>query len=307
MMTSRREFLIQGATAITAATLISGNPLRLMANPLGRPGGLQLYTVMEQLQNNFDSTLAQVSAIGYKEVELAGFLGKKPAEFKKSLDNAGLHCASVHIPGAGSTQKAMDYAVGMGANYIISSVTLPQRAVMAPGKFDRAAFMAVLSSLTPDDYKSIAERCNRMGEQAKKAGLQFGYHNHNFEFKPLGGQIGYDEILKDTDPGLVKFELDCGWMVAAGHDPVAYLNKFPGRYRLLHVKDFKPTTAPSLGLDARPVAAELGRGHIDYKPIFAAAKKSAVEWYYVEQEPPFLEMPALEAIKVDYDYLHGLV
>jgi sugar phosphate isomerase/epimerase len=306
MAMSRRDFLIQGVTAITAAMLVSGNRSRLMADPLGRPVGLQLYTVMAQLQKDFDGTLAQVGAIGYKEVELAGFFGKKPAEFKKSLDSAGLHCASVHISGDGGIQEAIDYATGIGAKYVISSIILPQRVVMPPDKFNFKTFLATLSSLTLDDYKSIAERCNTMGEQAKKAGLQFGYHNHNFEFKPLPEETGYDEILKLTDPDMVKFELDCGWMVAAGHDPVAYLTKFPDRYRLLHIKDFKATATPSLALDARPVAAELGRGHIDYRPIFAAAKKSAVDWYYVEQEPPFVEMPALEAIKVDYQYLHSM-
>ncbi len=306
MAKSRREFLIQGASAIAAASLLGGNPMRLRANPLGRPIGLQLYAVTEQLEKDFDGTLAQVSAIGYKEVEMAGFFGKKPSQFKSSLDRAGLHCGSVHIFGGGGIQEAIDYAHGVGANYVISSVTLPARAPMPPGKFDRKFFMDVLGSLTLEDYKSIAEQCNKMGEQAKQAGLKFGYHNHNFEFKPYSGGIGYDEIIKLTDPTLVNFELDCGWMVAAGHDPVAYLTKFPSRYRLLHIKDFKATPAPSVELDAKPVATELGRGHVDYKPIFAAAKKASVEQYYVEQEPPFVEMPAIEAIKVDYEYLHGM-
>ncbi len=110
-------------------------------------------------------------------------------------------------------------------------------------------------------------------------------------------------MLNATDPELVKFELDCGWMVAAGHDPVAYLTKFPNRYRLLHLKDFKATPSPSLALAATPTAPAIGRGHVDYKPIFAAAGKSAVEWYYVEQEPPFVEMTAMEAVRVNYEYL----
>jgi sugar phosphate isomerase/epimerase len=171
------------------------------------------------------------------------------------------------------------------------------------------AMMAQLSALNLDEFKKIAARCNVMGEQAKKEGLQFGYHNHNFEFKPQdGGAVGYDVVLKETDPALVKFELDCGWMVAAGHDPVAYLSTYPTRYRLLHIKDFHPTASPSTGLDesVRPKPAELGRGHIDYKPIFAAAKKAEVELYYVEQEPPFTTTPAMEAIKIDYDYLHAM-
>jgi len=291
---------------MAAASLLADNPMRLLANPLGKPIGLQLYSVTDELKKDFDGTLAQVSAIGYKEVEMAGFFGKTSAQFKKSLDDAGLHCASVHIFGDGGVEQAIDYATGVGAKYVISSVTMPARAVTPPGKSDRATHIAALNSLTSDDYKSIAERCNTLAAQVQKAGLQFAYHNHNFEFKPVGGGIGYDEILQGTDPQLVKFELDCGWMVAAGHDPVAYLTKFPDRYRLLHIKDFKPTSTPSLALDATPTGTELGRGHVDYKSIFAAAKKSGVQWYFVEQEPPFVEMPALEAIKVDYEYLHRM-
>jgi sugar phosphate isomerase/epimerase len=179
-----------------------------------------------------------------------------------------------------------------------------------PGKIDFKAIMAQLASLNVEDFKTIAKRCNEMGAQAKKAGLQFGYHNHNFEFKPQsGGEVAYDIVLRETDPDLVKFELDCGWMAAAGHDPVAYLTKYPKRYRLLHIKDFQPTASPSTSLDesVRPKAAELGRGHVDYKPIFAAAKNTEVELYYVEQEPPFTTTPAMEAIKIDYEYLHALV
>jgi sugar phosphate isomerase/epimerase len=163
--------------------------------------------------------------------------------------------------------------------------------------------------LTFDDYKVMAQKCNEMGEQAKKAGVQFGYHNHNFEFKPQsGGGYGYDIVLKNTNPSLVTFELDCGWMAAAGHDPAEYLTKYPNRYSLLHIKDFQPTDTPSTGLspENRPKPAELGRGHVDYKSIFAAAKKADIEYYYVEQEPPFTTTPALEAIKIDYDYLHAM-
>ncbi len=305
MTVSRREFLIESGGALATSALILGQPSQLFANPLGRPVGLQLYTVGEQLKKDYDGTLRQVAAIGYREVETAGFFGKKPAEIKKSLQDAGLHCASVHI-GLGGIEEALPFATEIGAKYVISSVTLPKPP--DPAKFDMKAFMAQLAGLTLDDYKSMAQRCNQMGEQAKKAGLQFGYHNHNFEFKPLSGGIGYDELLRATDPGLVKFELDCGWMVAAGHDPSAYLAKYPNRYRLLHIKDFQPTASPSVGLDesSRPKPAELGRGHIDYRTIFAAAKKTEVEQYYVEQEPPFDDMPALDAIKVDYDYLHNL-
>lgn len=294
MQSSRRQFLAQVGKAVAGGTLLAGRPFELLADPLDRPIGLQLYTVGQQLKEDFDGTLKKVAAIGYRVVETAGFFGKKPAEAKKALDDAGLKCLSLHIWSPGGIQETIPYAKELGAKYVISSATFPHQHAQ--------------DSLTLEDYKALAEHCNQLGQDAKAAGLQFGYHNHNFEFKPLAGGIGYEELLKSTDPSLVKFELDCGWMAAAGHDPAEYLAKYPDSYRLLHIKDFKPTPQPSYSLakDARPAPAELGRGHIDYKPIFAAAAKSQVEQYFVEQEPPFVEMPALEAIKVDYDYLHRM-
>jgi sugar phosphate isomerase/epimerase len=290
---------------MAAAAFALGRPLQMRSNPLGKPIGLELYTVSAELEKDYDGTLRQIAAIGYKEVE-AGVSKRSAPDVKKSLQDAGLRCQALHM-GMGGIEEALPYAKEVGAHYVISSVTLPQ--APAPGKFDVKVLMAQLASLTGDDFKKIAARCNEMGAQANKAGLQFAYHNHNFEFKPLdGGAIGYDTVLRETDPALVKFELDCGWMAAAGHDPAAYLTKYPKRYRLLHIKDFHPTTSPSVGLDEslRPKPAELGHGHIDYKPIFAAAKQTEVELYYVEQEPPFTTTPAMEAIKIDYEYLHAM-
>jgi len=304
---SRRDFLIGGGGALAATAFTFVHTPEVSANPLGKPIGLELYTVGAELDKDYDGTLRQIAAIGYKEVETGVSTKRKAADVKKSLQDAGLLCRSLHM-GFGGMEEAIPYAKELGARYVISSVTLPT--VPEPGKFDMKSFTAQLAGLNLDDFKKIAARCNKMGEQAKKEGLQFGYHNHNFEFKPQeGGAVGYDAILNETDPSLVKFELDCGWMVAAGHDPVAYLSKYPTRYRLLHIKDFHPTSNPSVGLDesVRPKPAELGRGYIDYKPIFVAAKKTEVELYYVEQEPPFTTTPAMEAIKIDYDYLHAMV
>ncbi len=287
MATSRRGFLIQSSAAL-AASLITGYPTRSSSDPLGKPAGLQLYSVMALLQKDFDGTLHQVRAIGYQEVEMAGFFGKKPVEIKRSFDNAGLHCASMHIFSEGMA-ATMECAVTIGAKYIITSFIAPQSLHDA-------------TRITLEDYKVMADKCNHIGEQAKRAGLQLAYHNHNAEFKPLPGGTGYDEFLKFTDPDLVKLELDCGWMSAAGLDPATYIGKYPDRYRLLHIKDFKPTPHPLYGGED-PEGTELGRGHVDYGPIFRAAKKAGIDWYYVEQEPPFKDMPALEAMKVNYKYL----
>ena len=152
-------------------------------------------------------------------------------------------------------------------------------------------------------------KLNKIGEQVKKAGLQLSYHNHNFEFQKFqGGVTGYDEFLRLTDPDLVKLEMDCGWVTVAGYDPVEYLQKFPERYKLLHIKDFKKgykatQTIGETG-EGAPVSTELGRGSIDYGRILAAAKH--VEHIFVKQEPPFHEVPAMEAAKIDYEYLQNL-
>ena len=306
MKPTRREILVGGSGALATAAFAFSTPLHLFANPLGKPIGLQLYTVGAELDKDYDGTLRQIAAIGYKEVETGVSPKHKAADVKKSLQDAGLACRSLHL-GLAGMDEAVPYAHEVGANYVISSVMLPKDP--EPGKVDFKAIIAQLATLSEDDFKKIAARCNDAGEKAKKAGLQFAYHNHNFEFRPLaGGKFGYDIILQETDPSLVKFELDCGWMVAAGRDPVVYLTKYPKRYRLLHIKDFHPTEKPSVSLQEseRPKAAELGHGHIDYKPIFTAAAKTEVELYYVEQDPPFVTIPALEAIKIDYEYLHAM-
>jgi sugar phosphate isomerase/epimerase len=129
------------------------------------------------------------------------------------------------------------------------------------------------------------------------------------EFARLDGKsIGYDILLAETDKELVDFEIDCGWMIAAGYKPEEYFSRYPKRIKMLHIKDFVrgSKVSTSLAKDLRPQGTELGRGYIDYKPILAAAAKIHIDHYFVEQEPPFLDMPAIEAARVDYEYLHTL-
>ena len=153
MTKSRREFLIQSGAAITLGAAAAGVPFQLSANPLGRPVGLRLYTVKDELEKDYDGTLAKVAAAGYKEVELAGFFGRKPAEIKASLDKAGLHCGSVHILAPGGETEAMEYAKALGAKYIISSILLPKRYSQAGVKLNRDAIVTALKALTLDDLQ----------------------------------------------------------------------------------------------------------------------------------------------------------
>jgi sugar phosphate isomerase/epimerase len=311
---SRRTFL-KGALAAGAGAQLFTAAEAWSADMHDKPLGLQLYTVGAEFDKDPAGTLRKVAAIGYAEVELSPLSKVPAAEVKKMLADTGLRNPSGHymLPALlAGAEKAIEDAKALGQQYMI--VTVPW--VADPSRFQSSSsnqmemFMRLLNGLTLDDWKWNAEQFNKVGEAVSKAGLQLGYHNHNFEFRKMGDTTGYEEFLRLTDPKLVCLELDCGWMMVAGLNPVDYLARFPDRYRLLHIKDFKKgfaadTTLGSKGPEA-PVPTELGRGALDYRPILAAAAKTSVSSLFVEQEPPFTEMPALEAIKIDYEYLHGL-
>ena len=290
---SRRKFIVQAGFAATATALISRNA---SAYPLNGAPGLQLYSVGEPLKRDVPGTLAKVHAIGYREVETAGFAGLSAKQFRSALDTAGLRCHSCHLEmNTPNLAAIFDDAHAIGAHYAVSAVLLPQGS--------HTDFF----KLNLDDYKRIAANANRIAKLAKQSGLQYAYHNHNFEFIDLGhGQIGYDVLLQETDPELVNFELDCGWMVYAGRNPIDYFRKYPHRYRMIHVKDFVRGTQKHTMKNMEMDGTELGRGTVDYKPILAEAKKIGIEYYYVEQEPPFVGMTPFQAVKVDFDYLRSL-
>ena len=316
--TTRREFV--RTTAVAAASGLAGSLLNVSsinANLLSLPIGLQLYTVGKEMDADPSGTLKKVAAIGYKQVELSP-IGKTPAkDLKKILDDSGLANPSGHYLLSDLMSKLpemIELAHLFGQEFMV--VTIPWMADVSRLKPDPqggefALFLAVIRGLTLDDWKWNAEQFNKVGKQVKKAGLQLAYHNHNFEWRVYDGVVAYDEFLRLTDPGLVKLELDCGWAVVAGKDPVEYLSKYPDRYNLLHIKDFhkgfKPRTTIQGDKDSGPLeATELGRGAIDYAKILAVAKKAKIRAQFVEQEPPFNEMSALEAIKVNYQYLKNL-
>ena len=300
---SRRQFLVAGAASAVTATYLSGGLSELQASPLGLPVGLQLYTVKEDLAKDFNGTLQQVAAAGYKEVEAAGFYDRKAADFKHSIEAVGLRLPGAHYS-LQSLLEGLDekiaFAHDLGLQYLICSFPF----VADPSRLQRQKdLFTAVNGLTPDDWKWNADQFNRIGALTRKAGIQFGYHNHFMEFREYNGTVLYDSLLSWTDPQLVKMELDCGWVASTGKDPAAYIAKYPDRIELLHIKDMKP--APSLkGEDAH--STELGRGTIDWKKVFDAAKHASIKHYFVEQEQPFTDMPALEAIKVNYDYLSKL-
>lgn len=296
---SRRGFLATGAAAIGGLSAIAR---RAAADPIGLPIGLQLYTVRQQAGKDFEGTLKEVATIGYQEVELYSIFDRKAADVRRALEGAGLGCVSAHygVPALREGLAArIDHAKELGLQFLIC----PFPGVADPSR-SRPGGPSFADSLTLDDWKWNADLFNKVGEQAKKAGLRFGYHNHHIEFREFDGVTAFDELLRRTDPDLVTIELDCGWVKVAGLDPAEFIAKHASRVGLLHIKDVKAGPAPSTRFGPAVPFAEVGRGSIDWPKVFEAAKKAGVRRYYVEQDTT--ERPPLEAIKISRDYLHAL-
>ncbi len=296
---NRRRFVQAGI----AAGVVAG---RAWAAPLGLPAGIQLYAVREPLAADGPGTLKALRGIGYREVETYDMDRYGPAELRRMVSDAGLGMPSAHLSFKMDNELGPVFAAGnkLGAEWAVSSYL---RQLQDPGRASLGNSSLEQPPLPPmglDGFKRMAARMNEIGRGARAAGLKYAYHNHNFEFEAMpGGGTGYDVLLRETDHELVKFEVDCGWMVAAGASPVEYFRRFPGRFRMLHVKDFLPgpRTIDLVG-PGRPKGTELGKGFIDYGPIFAAAKGIGIEHAFAEQEAPYVR-PQLESAKVSYDFL----
>ena len=292
---------MRGMAGLAAVGGIAATGRRAAADPIGLPSGLQLYTVREQASKDFEGTLKKVADIGYQEVELYSFFDRKAADVRRLLEDAGLRCVSAHygVPSLRDDLAAkIDYAKELGLQFMICpfpGFSDPSRARGGSASTD---------ALTLDDWKWNADLFNKVGEEAKRAGLRFGYHNHHIEFREFGGVTVFDELLRRTDPDLVTIELDCGWVKVAGLDPAEFIAKHASRVGLLHVKDVKAGPAPSTRFGPPVPFAEVGRGSIDWRKVFEAARKAGVRRYYVEQDTT--ERPPLEAIKISRDYLHDL-
>jgi len=277
-----------GAAAFAAGGNLTGN---LFANPYGKPIGLQLYTLRDELEKDVPGTLKKMAAIGYKEAEIYDLYGMPPAKFAKLLKDNGLTAPSGHYMVKDIKthwEESIAEAKALGLKYMVNAILLPE---------ERKSF---------DDFKRLVDVFSKAAEQTQKAGIQFCYHNHNFEFRKYGETTPYEYLLKQLDPKLVKFEMDCFWVTHSGQDPVALFKKHPGRFPLLHIKDLKAGTPSTTEFDARMgMFAEVGKGTIDWKRIFKAAPVGGMKHFYVEQD--YCEIPPLESIKISYEYLHKLI
>ncbi len=278
---------------------------RAWADPLGQPIGVQLWTVKEPLDADLDGTLARLAAIGYRRVEASGYHGLAPAAFAARLARAGLACDSAHTSIPLLTQDLdgqIAAAQALGARWLVCSSPEPS-GVVAPAHPGEDWMDQMRRAMTLADWRRNAERMNGFGARLQKVGIGFAYHSHAFEFAHYDGVVGFEELQRRLDPALVKTELDLGWVVAGGQDPVAVMRRYADRVRLLHVKDLKTRPVPGRPTDYTTVP--IGSGVIDWPPIFAEARRIGVSAYYVEQEPPFAA-PVFDALASSYKYLHGL-
>jgi sugar phosphate isomerase/epimerase len=291
----RRTFI---ESSIAAAAAFAARPPWAAASEHEiKKVGLQLYTVRSEMPKDFAGTIAKVAATGYKEVEFAGYFDHSPKDVRAILDKNGLRSPSQHIPYDVVEKKwpeTLEAAHVVGHTYIV-----------CPWLDEKQR--------NSDGWKRAAELFNKAGEASQKAGIQFCYHNHSFEFAPdpsLGGKLAYDVLLAETDPKFVKMEMDLCWISVAGKDPVSYFEKYPGRFPLVHVKDYvnDPNATSSYAgatgsVEFKGRLADVGKGTIDFKRIFAQSEKGGIQHYFVENDDaktPF------EDIKISYDYLSAL-
>jgi sugar phosphate isomerase/epimerase len=291
---NRRTFI---ETSMAAAVLVSRPAWAAEAHQIDRVG-LQLYTVRDLMKKDFEGTIAKVAQVGYKEVEFAGYFGKSPQDVRKILDANKLTSPSEHVP--------YDTVEKKWPETLEAAHTLGQTFVVCP-------WIEVSQRKEADGWKRAAELFNHAGEEAQKAGIQFAYHNHAFEFEPsqaLGGKLPYDFLLAETDPKLVKLEMDLCWITVGGHDPLEYFNRYPGRFPLVHVKDWS-TKGPggndyggATGAASKPGhIVDPGQGEVDFKRVFAQSGKAGIQHYFVENDEP---KAPFDDLKISYDYLAKL-
>jgi sugar phosphate isomerase/epimerase len=290
-MSTRRVFLVKlaaGAVSVTAglagaqslAAAAGRTAMSRAARPLAAIG-IQLYTVRDAMAADFEGTLERLAGMGYDEVEFAGYFGRSPARVRTLLDGLGLAAPAAHVPLAAlrdDLEATLDTAAAAGHTWVVCPWIAP-------------------AERTSDGYRHLADVLNRAGEAGRRAGLRVAYHNHEFEFEPLDGvdTVPFELLLRRTDPTLVDFELDLYWVSQAGHRPLDWFARHPGRFTLVHVKD----------MDGSPERrmVDPGRGVIDFPAILDRREQAGILHWFVEHDQP--EDPFGTAA-VGLDYLRRL-
>lgn len=285
MTITRREALTRLAALAVAAPLIGSLEREAACAPketdrtdLLRPLGVQLYTLRAEMERDVAATLARVAEIGYEEVEFAGYFGHSPSVIRRFLAEAGLRAPSAHVAPdlvEEAWPATLEAAAAIGHEYVVVP-SIPE---------------SMRTSL--DDWRRSAERLTRAASEARAAGLRFAYHNHDFEFREMEGRTPLDVFLETADPDLVQVELDLFWIVHAGGDPIAFIDRWPGRIPLVHLKDRTG--------DGR--MTDVGSGVIDWAQIFRHRERAGIRHYFVEQDHP--ERP-FRSVESSFRYLSQL-
>jgi len=283
----RNEFLkLSGGLALAGFASKSGFASLAGENAKLKNFGIQLWSVRDDLAKDPKGVLKQLASYGYKQIESfeggkGMFWGMSNTEFKAEMDKLGMKIISSHCDINKDFEKKAAEAAAIGMKYLICPYKGPQKDL--------------------DAFKKFADEFNQKGEICKKNGIRFAYHNHDYSFATMNGEMGQDVMMKNTDASLVDFELDMYWVVAAGQDIETWLKKYPKRFRLCHVKDRKKG-APLTDKDESVV---VGTGSINYPKILKTAKKYGMEYYIVEQEKWEGTTP-MQAAQADAVYMKAL-
>jgi sugar phosphate isomerase/epimerase len=271
--------------AVTPSTAVAptadASDIRLAGDFAG-PLGVQLYSFRGAFRTDVPGTLARVRALGFREVELAGTYGMSAARFRQLLDSVGMRATSMHV----GYERLRD--------------SLP--AVLAEAKVLGARWVGTAwiphpnGPLTVARAREVAADFNRWGRAAKAEGIGFFYHDHGYEFLAHGDTLPMDVLMRGTDPDAVKYEMDVFWTALPGVDPAAWLRKYPGRWRLMHLKDMRRGVATGVhtgGTNPDSTEVPVGSGQIDFRAVLKAAQEVGVERYYIEDEvaDPFATVP----------------
>lgn len=289
----RRGFLGRLAMAVAAAQLGCSTGVSTAAGSAATPAvaggrrlqrvGVQLYSLRDDARRDLERTLADIAAIGYRDVEMLGSMdnfGMPPARIREVLDRNGLRAPSTHVSGNAldDMERQLDIAGTLGHQYLI------------------VASLPIRGERTVDDYRRWAEKFNTAGQRALRNGVHVGFHNHANDHAPIGGVVPYDVLIEATDPAIVRHQLDTGNAAMAGRDPLEYMRKYGSRYWSFHIKD-----VPRLGPTSD---TELGKGIIDFRALMRSIERIDEKHLFVEQET-YPGAP-LDSVRRDYQYLSTL-
>lgn len=275
-MQTRRDFLKE-TSALAIGSMLLPSFTEAGTEKLGDIG-VQLYTFRTEMLADPTATLKQIASLGFKHIESArsakgNYYGLTPKEIKKICADLGMKVSSGHVHVDDKWTQTLDEAAESGQEYLICS-TMPT------------------NGQTIDNYKKVAEAFNKYGEDCKKLNIRFGYHNHEYEFHDVNGKVLYDVLLDNTDPALVHMELDLGWVMVGGKDPLDYFKRYEGRFPLWHLKDMDMQKKHS---------TEFGKGSLPIEKILKQKKQSGVKYIFVEQEE--YAVNPLESMKHNMKYL----